>query len=323
MLAFAPNIALVFVARIIEGVSGGNISITQAYVADLVEPKDRSRAFGLIGAMFGAGMIFGPFVGGLLFARFGFAAPFLAAAALQAATLLITVIMLPESRAQVEGDERVGVREILASFRKPRLSRILWQKLAIAMGLYGWFAVIALYLQHQLGFTLTQTDYFFSIFAVFNVFCNVVLIGRISAWLGDRAMSNVGLVSLAGAFASLPFVHDLALLALTMILFSFGLALANTGITALISNAASDREQGIVLGTSSSLDSLSGILAPPISTGLLTAFGPAFAGIESVSFVTVALAMGLLNARGESRDARADGEALTLAADVEAMKAEN
>src|SRR5215469_3774511 len=165
MLAFAPSIALVFVARIIEGVSGGNISITQAYVADLVEAKDRSRAFGLIGAMFGAGMIFGPLVGGLLFARFGFAAPFLAAAALQAATLLITIIMLPESRAHVEGDERVGVREILASFRKPRLSRILWQKLAIAMGLYGWFAVIALYLQHQLGFSLTQTDYFFSIFA--------------------------------------------------------------------------------------------------------------------------------------------------------------
>jgi hypothetical protein len=78
-----------------------------------------------------------------------------------------------------------------------------------------------------------------------------------------------------------------------------------------------------VLGTSSSLDSLSGILAPPISTGLLTAFGPAFAGIESVSFVTVALAMGLLNARGESRDAHADGEALALAADVEAVKAEN
>ena len=323
MLAFAPNIALVFVARIVEGISGGNISITQAYVADLVEAKDRSRAFGLIGAMFGAGMIFGPFVGGLLFARFGFAAPFLAAAALQFATLLLTIFMLPESRAQADGDERVGVREILASFRKPRLSRILWQKLAIAMGLYGWFAVIALYLQRQLGFSLTQTDYFFSIFAVFNVFCNVFLIGRISAWLGDRAMSNVGLVSLAGAFASLPFVHDLTLLAITMILFSFGLALANTGITALISNAASDREQGTVLGTSSSLDSLSGILAPPISTGLLTAFGPAFAGIESVSFVTVALAMGLFNARGESRDARADGEALALAADVEAMKAEN
>jgi MFS transporter, DHA1 family, tetracycline resistance protein len=323
MLAFAPGIGLVFVARIIEGISGGNISITQAYVADLVEPKDRSRAFGLIGAMFGAGMIFGPLGGGLLFARFGFAAPFLAAAALQLATLVITIVMLPESRTRPDGEEHVGLREILTSFQKPRLSRILWQKLAISLGLYGWFAVIALYLQRQLGFSLTQTDYFFSLFAVFNVFVNVFLIGRISAWLGDRTMSNVGLLSLAGAFASLPFVHDLAILSLTMIFFSFGMALVNTGITALISNAASDREQGTVLGASSSLDSLSGILAPPVSTGLLAGFGPAFAGIESLSFVTLALVMGLANARGEGPNGSTSGGDVLFTNEVETASAEN
>jgi len=325
MLAFAPSIGLVFIARIIEGVSGGNISITQAYVADLVEAKDRSRAFGLIGAMFGAGMIFGPFGGGILFAHFGFAAPFLAAAALQLATLAITIVMLPESRTRAEGEEHVGMREILISLQKPRLSRILWQKLAISLGLYGWFAVIALYLQRQLGFSLTQTDYFFSLFAVFNVLVNVFLIGRISARLGDRTMSNVGLVSLAGAFASLPFVHNLGILSFTMIFFSFGMALVNTGITALISNAASDREQGSVLGASSSLDSLSGILAPPVSTGLLAGFGPAFAGVESLSFVTVALAMGLINARGEARVSALpeNDPMLCLGKEIEAANAEN
>ncbi len=332
MLAFAPGIALVFVARIIEGVSGGNISITQAYVADLIEAKDRSRAFGLIGAMFGAGMVFGPFAGGLLFSHYGFAAPFLAAAALQLLTLLVTIVMLPESRARDDDEARVGLREILAVIKKPRLGRILWQKLAISMGLYGWFSVISLYLQRQLGFSLTQTDYFFSIFAVFNVFCNVFLVGRISTLLGDRTMgnasqgdrrmSNVGLVSLLGAFAYVPFVHNLGGLAVTMILFSFGMALVNTGITALISNAASDREQGVVLGTSSSLDSLSGILAPPVSTGLLGALGPAFAGAESLSFMSVALVMGLFGARRESNQ-RANDDAAPLAGDVETARAEN
>ncbi|MEO6835546.1 MAG: MFS transporter [Candidatus Tumulicola sp.] len=323
MLAFAPTIGWVFIARILEGVSGGNISITQAYVADLVEAKDRSRAFGLIGAMFGAGMIFGPFGGGILFAHYGFAAPFLAAAGLQLVTLLLTIVMLPESRTHVENEERAGIGDMLASFRQPRLSRILWQKLAISLGLYGWFAVIALYLQRQLGFSLTQTDYFFSLFAVFNVLVNVFLIGRISAWLGDRTMSNVGLASLAAAFATVPFVHDLAFLSVTMILFSFGMALVGTGITALISNAASDREQGTVLGASSSLDSLSGILAPPVSTGLLAGFGPAFAGIEPLSLVTVALVMGLANARGEQRPPAAGPATLGLAQEIETAKAEN
>jgi DHA1 family tetracycline resistance protein-like MFS transporter len=307
-MGFVPIIALrlgvaaivvIFAARVIEGVSGGNISITQAYVADLVEGKDRARAFGLIGAMFAAGMVFGPFGGGLLFARFGFAAPFLAASGLQLLTLLLTITMLPESRARPDDPEPVGLGQLLAAFGRPRLSRILWQKLAISLGLYGWFAVIALYLQRQMGFSLPQTDYFYSIFAAFNVLCNAVLVGRISAALGDRTMSNAGLASLLAAFAMVPFVHNLPLLAAVMLLFSFGMALTNTGITALISNAASDREQGTVLGTSSSLDSLSGIVAPPVSTGLLAAYGPRFSGIESVAMVAVALVMGLAQRRGE------------------------
>ena len=100
MLAFAPNILWVFIARIVEGVSGGNIGITQAYVADLVEGKDRARAFGFISATFAAAMVFGPAGGGLLYSRFGFSAPFLAASALQFLTLILTIVLLPESRTQ-------------------------------------------------------------------------------------------------------------------------------------------------------------------------------------------------------------------------------
>jgi MFS transporter, DHA1 family, tetracycline resistance protein len=328
LLAFAPNVAallavapigVVFAARIIEGVSGGNISITQAYVADLVEPKERARAFGLIGAMFAAGMVFGPLGGGLLYSRFGFAVPFLAAAGLQAVTLLVTIFMLPESRAKRGDDAAVGLNEALASFRKPHLSRLLWQKLAISLALYGWFAVIALYLQRQLGFTLAQTDYLFSVFAIFNVFMNAFMVGRVSARLGDRTMSNVGLASLTTGFALVPFVHGIPLLAAYMLLSAFGMALTNTGITALISNAASDREQGTVLGTSSSLDSLSGILAPPVSTSLLGAFGPQFAGIESFTLALVALITGLRNARAERPSGQDDG-ALALSREIESVE---
>lgn len=304
-----PAIAVVFAARVLEGVSGGNISITQAYVADLVEPRERARAFGLIGAMFASGMVFGPAGGGILYARFGFAAPFLVAAGLQLVTLILTVTMLPESRARAKDESRLSLDAILASFGHPRLSRLLWQKLAIALALYGWFGVFALFLARQLGFTLASTDYLFSAFAIFNVFMNAVVVGRVSARLGDRTMSNIGLASLVSGYALVPFVHDIGLLAASMILFSFGIALTNTGITALISNTASDKEQGTVLGVSSSLDSLSGVVAPPISTGILGAYGPRFGGIESLTFASIALALGLVNARGERRAAPSGDEA--------------
>jgi MFS transporter, DHA1 family, tetracycline resistance protein len=321
MLAFAPSIPLVFVARIVEGVSGGNISITQAYVADLVEPKDRSRAFGLIMAMFAAGMVFGPFAGGILYAHFGFATPFLVAAGFQLITLVLTIVMLPESRTKRDDEERVGMNQILTTFHKPRLAPILWQKLAIALAMYGWFAVFALYLQRQLGFTLTQTDYLFSVFAIFNVIVNGFLIGRISARLGDRTMSNIGLACLVASFSLVAFVHALPLLTLMVLLSALGMAMTNTGITALISNAASDREQGTVLGTSSSLDSLSGILAPPISTGLLASYGPSYAGIESVLLSAVAFVMGLRAARGETNRAISDEPSLSVASEIETAKA--
>jgi DHA1 family tetracycline resistance protein-like MFS transporter len=330
LLGVAPNVAaalgmapivVVFIARILEGVSGGNISVTQAYVADLVEPRARSRAFGLISAMFAAGMVFGPAGGGLLYARFGFAAPFLVAAALQFVTLLLTIFMLPESHARAKDEARLKLNAILASFGQPRLAKLLWQRLAISLALYGWFGVFALYLARQLGFTLSSTGYLFSVFAVFNVFMNAVVVGRVSARLGDRIMSNVGLASLVTGYGLVPFVHDLRLLAVSMLLFAFGLALTNTGITALISNAASDREQGTVLGTSSSLDSLSGVLAPPVSTGILSAYGPRYAGIESFTLAAIAFGMGLRSARDERSAARvADEAALKLACEAEAAE---
>jgi len=300
MMAFAPNIAVVFVARILEGASGGNISITQAYVADVVEPKDRGRAFGLIGAMFGAGMVFGPAGGGLLYTHFGFAAPFLAAAFLQFVTVMLTVFLLPESRERPAEEDRVRLKDVFECLRRPGLSSILYQKLALALGLYGWFSVIALYLAEQLHFSLADTDYFFSGFAAFNVLCNAVIVGKISERFGDRTMSNIGLACLAGSFCAVPFVHNAYALAPLMMSFAFGMSLANTGITALISNKASDREQGTVLGVSSSLDSLSGTVSPPLSTGLLTHYGARVAGVESLFFSLVALGMGLFAARRET-----------------------
>ena len=304
MLAFAGNIFWVFVARIIEGVSGGNIGITQAYVADVVDAKDRARAFGFISATFAAGMVFGPVGGGALFAKFGFSAPFLAASALQLLTLILTLVLLPESRQKVPDEAHVRFRDVAATLRNPRLSRILWQKLALSLSLYGWYAVIALYLQYQLHFNVVATTEYFSAFAVVNVAINGFGVGNASKRLGDRAMSSLGLAILIVAFATLPFAHTVLTVGCAMALFALGNAFAQNGITALISNTATSREQGTVLGVGSSLDSLSGILAPPISTGLLSRYGGPFASLEPLALAAVGLVMGLAAAPNDEKFVR-------------------
>lgn len=305
MLGFAPNIWYVFLARVVEGVSGGNISVTQAYVADLVTPKERARAFSFIGATFSAAMVFGPLMGGVLFSKFGFSAPFWAAAGLQVVTLLLTIVMLPESRAKDEESNVVGFSEIVKTFRNPQISPILWQKAALSLGLYGWFSVIALFLAAQLHFNLPQTDIFFAVFAALNVIANVGAVGRASDKIGDRAMSTLGIALLCSAFALVAFVHTIWLMVAVMVLFSLGMAFANSGISAMISNAADERRQGTVLGVASSLDSVAGIISPPLSTGALGKFGSPWAASESLLFSVVALVLGMRVHNKEKRRGRA------------------
>src|SRR5437588_5204554 len=96
MLALAQSIAMLFLARIVDGLSGGNISTARAYVADVTEPKDRARAYGLIGAAFGLGFIFGPALSGAL-ASVSYTAPIWAAAALTLVATSMAWLWLPET----------------------------------------------------------------------------------------------------------------------------------------------------------------------------------------------------------------------------------
>lgn len=292
LLGFAPSLFFVFVARVVEGVSGGNIGVTQAYVADLVSPKERARAFSYISATFAAGMTFGPLIASA-FIRYGFWAPMTVAAGLQFATLILTIFLLPESRGAHDESAIVGPKEIFRTFRDPVLAPMLWQKQALSLSLYAWFSVVTLFLAFQLHFGPTQTYYFFSIFSVLNVLSNVFGVGRISDKIGDRAMTALGISLLIAAFALVPFVHAVWMMAVVMILFSGGMAFANSGITAIISSAADARRQGTVLGVTSSLDSFAGIVSPPLSTGLLGKFGSPWSAAASLLFAVIALVLGI------------------------------
>ena len=294
MLAYAPSIAWVFVARVVEGLSGGNISVTQAYVADLVEPEKRGRAFAYVGATFSAGLIFGPALGGLLFDRYGFSAPFLAAAALQVLTLLATILFLPESRSKGEREEKpAAAAEILRSLRDPRIAPVLWQKLALSLGLYGWFSVFALIIAAQLHFGPGNTSRLFSVFGAISVIIQIFVVGRLTDAIGYRFASNIGFASLAASFSFAPFMHDLYGAAVLALTFSLGMSLANASIPALLTQSAPENQRGTILGTASSLEALSGVMMPPVSTSAFGAYGSSAAAALSGIFTLVALAIGV------------------------------
>ena len=94
MLAIAHSLAMLFAARIIDGLSGGNITIARAYIADVTEPEERAKAFGFLGAAFGLGFIVGPGLAGL-FAHISYTAPIWAAAAVTVLAAATAWILAP------------------------------------------------------------------------------------------------------------------------------------------------------------------------------------------------------------------------------------
>jgi multidrug resistance protein len=295
MLAFAPTLAWVFVARVVEGISGGNISVTQAYVADRIEPEERSRAFAYVGAAFSAGFILGPAAGGYLFAHLGYQWPFLLAAALQLATLVVTIVALPDEVAdRAETSAAVSFWDIVRFFGDSRVSPLLVQKLAYSLGLYAWFAVFALFLQALLGYGPAETSYFFALWGVFSIVFQLFVVGRIVDRLGVRAGSNIGFAVACAFFVSIPFVHAPFQLVLAMALLSFALSLSNATLPALLTDASPENVRGTVLGVGSSLEALSGVTMPTLSTSVLTYYGTAWTGAISAGFVFIALVLGLI-----------------------------
>ena len=298
MLAFAPTLAWVFAARVVEGISGGNISVTQAYVADRVRPEQRSQAFAYVGAAFSAGFVLGPLAGGLLLDHFGYRTPFLLAAGLQVVTLLATVFFLPEKVADKgEAGPSASFGDIFRFLGDARVSPVLVQKFAYSLGLYAWFAVFALVIHVLLGFGPSQTSYFFAAFGVSSIVFQLLVVGRLTERVGVRATSNIGFASACLFFLIVPFARSAAALLAAQLLFAFALSIANATLAALLTDAAPERVRGTVLGVGSSLEAVSGVAMPTASTAILTYSGPAWTGATSAFFCFVALALGVIAQR--------------------------
>jgi DHA1 family tetracycline resistance protein-like MFS transporter len=139
MLGFSSALWMLFASRAIDGVTGGNISVAQAYMADVTSEADRGKAFGLVGAAFGLGFILGPLTGGLL-TQIGLHVPPFVAAGLACVNLLLVTFLLPESlsperRAEVAAapDHGFNLHELASALKLPRAGPILWVRIVTAI----------------------------------------------------------------------------------------------------------------------------------------------------------------------------------------------
>src|SRR5271170_1302283 len=135
MLGFARSLAMIFFSRFLDGITAGNLSLAQAYIADVTEPEHRAKSFGIIGIAFGIGFLIGPALSGFL-AQYDYTYPAWAAATLSFTSVLCTYFLLPQAKphaaeeAAGPGGKRLGLLnwgEYLKFFRKPELASVLHQ----------------------------------------------------------------------------------------------------------------------------------------------------------------------------------------------------
>jgi len=294
MLAMAQSIAMLFLARIVDGLSGGNISTARAYVADVTEPKDRARAYGLIGVAFGLGFIFGPALSGVLAAKVSYTAPIWAAAGITVVAMVMAWLWLPETVHRTNAGHAHLLRSTVELLRRPGLRRLLvidhvyWLAFAVFQTTFALFAA------RRFGFDAPETGYFFTAFGILGAVVQGFLIRPVVRRLGDKSTFQLGLVCGAVGLVAASFSQSVLVFAITLVPLAFGIGFGHPTMSSLISRAARDDEQGKVQGAASAIESLGRTIGPVWGNASLQRYGEAIPYLSASGFLllTLVLAMG-------------------------------
>jgi MFS transporter, DHA1 family, tetracycline resistance protein len=274
LLAIAPSLAVMFLARIVGGTAGASFAVANAYASDVTAPEQRAKGFGLVGAAFGLGFIFGPMIGGLL-GSIDLRFPFFAAAGLSLLNATYGLLLVPESLP----------RERRAPFSLARANPFsALTTLARHREIGGLVLVFALVILAQLMLQVTWVLYThfrfdwgprengFALFCVGLVATAVqgALLGALLRRFGDVRLALVGLA--VGTIAYV--LYGLATqgwMMYAIIVGNFISFAAGPALQGIVSRAVDPSEQGVTMGALNSINSIMFVLAPSIGTPLLAA----------------------------------------------------
>jgi DHA1 family tetracycline resistance protein-like MFS transporter len=282
MLAVAHSVTMLFAARIVDGLSGGNISTARAYVADVTEPKDRARAYGLIGAAFGLGFILGPALSGVL-SRVSYTAPIWAAAGLTLAATIMAWLWLPETVHRAHAGVGNPFRYLPELLKRPLVRRVLvidfiyWCAFAVFQTMFALLAA------RRFGFGVARTGYLFAGFGVLGAIIQGGLIRSVVRRLGDKRTFMVGVAFGAIGLFAAAVVRTPAMFIAALVPLALGIGFGHPTMSSLVSLVAKGDEQGRVQGAASAVESLGRTVGPVWGSASLQHIG------ESVPYISAAI----------------------------------
>lgn len=273
------NIPLLFASRMFDGITGGNISVAQAAIADISTPINRARNFGFIGAAFGLGLIIGPYIGGKLsdpniVSWFSPATPFWFAASLSLINVISVLIFFPETLTEVRNKFNIqwlrSVKNIVAAYRLKALRIPFISSFLFQAGFSFFITFFSIYLINKYEFSQGNIGDFFAYIGVWTVFSQVFVNSNASKWFSESTVLKTSLLALAGSIA-LFFVPRTSWGLLFIVpFFAMFIGLVQANFLSLISRSVGSDRQGEILGVNSSINTL-GQSLPPILSGYVAA----------------------------------------------------
>jgi MFS transporter, DHA1 family, tetracycline resistance protein len=272
MLALAHTVALLFAARIVDGLSGGNISTARAYVADVTEPKDRARAYGLIGAAFGLGFILGPALSAVL-SRISYTAPIWAAAAVTLVATLMAWLWLPETVRRTHASAGNPLQYLPELLQRPLVRRVLVIDFVYWCAFAVFQTTFALFAARRFSFDVARTGYFFAGFGILGAIIQGGMIRSVVRRFGDKRTFMLGLVCGAVGLIGASVAHTVTLFTLALVPLALGIGFGHPTISSLVSKVGKHDEQGRVQGAASAVESLGRTVGPVWGNSALQHFG--------------------------------------------------
>ncbi|HYJ06450.1 MAG TPA: MFS transporter [Chthoniobacterales bacterium] len=271
LMGVAQSLTLLFVARILAGITGGNISIPQAYIADVTAPEKRSHAMGMIGAAFGLGFTFGPLIGGVM-SQISYGAPFFFAAALAVVNAVLIYLLLPESLShehRAKPHDEASTAEVFRHGRGAMFVLVVATYFFLIAGFAIMTTLFALFTAKRFGYDAHANGYLFGFVGLISVIVQGGLIGRLVKRFGEVALTRAGMILTTISLALLPFSNNLTVLLLVCAGLSAGSGIASPPLSGLASQMIERTWQGRALGVMQSAGSTGRLIGPLIGGWLL------------------------------------------------------
>jgi len=278
LLGIANNVWILVLARLVDGLLGSNMTVSQAYISDVTNPKYRTKTYSYSSAVFGAGLIFGPVIGGLL-STINFSVPMFFAAGVSLLSIILVLIFLPESLKNKENKinfnfgDIIPIKEAKRFFKSVKIRSILVIIFVYNFGFFLFISTFALFAEKQINVGVQEVSFYMAWLGVLRVIFQTALINPLLKKLSENTTLRLGIFAMIFTMVFLIFPSSYWIVYLPISFLAFGTGVARPILTSKLTKTVEKEETGSLLGVNNALTSIGQIITP-ILGGFILQFLP-------------------------------------------------